>query len=45
MAALRIVATVDGAMLVAHSLGDLDVFENVVAGLSETLLTAAALPR
>lgn len=34
--ALRIAATLEGAMLVAHSLDDTDAFERVILGLSET---------
>lgn len=33
--ALRIVATLDGAMLVAHGLGDLSAFDRVASGLRE----------
>ncbi len=35
--ALRIAATLDGAMLIAHSLGDLSAFESVAQRLRETL--------
>lgn len=34
--ALRIVATLEGALLVAHGLGDVDAFERVVDGLDAT---------
>lgn len=35
--ALRVVATCQGALLVAHSLGEVEVFERIVRGLFETL--------
>jgi TetR/AcrR family transcriptional regulator, transcriptional repressor for nem operon len=35
--ALRLMAALNGALLLAHSLGDAEVFESVVAGLGEPL--------
>ncbi len=40
--ALRIAAMLEGAMLVAHSLGDIDAFETAVLELSETLSLGSA---